>query len=336
MSTSDGTRLATCAGPGFGPGTFHRAEGYGVLSAVHFVYCLQLFVQSTNIWAVQFTMDNKGLLIRIDQRRQYDKSYANATLAPDWDIVEEIVSTLILLLVTPSFSHVKGHQDDHVAYADLSVAAQLSVEADALAGEFQTQFPSENLKAPLLPSTGVNLMICKSTVTGHYPSRIREAAASPELIGYLGRRNHWTQHDWGTIDLQVYQQIISRNSHQHFNVVKCIHNKLLTATIRQFTDATIHSRCLLCHDKIESFSHVIRCSHLTRKAWRDDLLKALRSYCENSTTRLVLLQILTQGLQNWFRGVILEKGTLPLAFHRLIDEQNSIGCYRFLRGFASK
>jgi hypothetical protein len=71
-------------------------------------------VQSTSTWAVQFTTDNKGLLIRIDQRRQYAKSYANATLAPDWDIVEEIVTTLSLLLVTPSFSHIKGHQDDHV------------------------------------------------------------------------------------------------------------------------------------------------------------------------------------------------------------------------------
>jgi hypothetical protein len=38
MSTPDGTTLATCAGPGFGPGTSHCAEGYGVLSAVRFVY----------------------------------------------------------------------------------------------------------------------------------------------------------------------------------------------------------------------------------------------------------------------------------------------------------
>jgi hypothetical protein len=252
-------------------------------------------------WAVRFTTDNKGLLIRIDQRRQYEKSYANATLAPDWDIVEEIVSTLKLIPVTPSFTHVKGHQDDHVAYADLPLDAQLNVEADALAGEFQTKFPSEHLQAPLLPSTGVHLMIGQSTVTGHYPSRIREAAASPELIGYLRRRNHWTKHDWDTIDLRVYHQLIARNSHRHVNVVKLIHDKLPTATIHQFTDATIHSRCLLCHDEIESFSHFIRCFHPTRKAWRADLLKAIRSYCENSTTRLVLLQISTQGLQHWFQ-----------------------------------
>jgi hypothetical protein len=41
------------------------AEGYGILSTVRFVYCLQLFVQSMTIWAVRFTTDNKkGLLIR--------------------------------------------------------------------------------------------------------------------------------------------------------------------------------------------------------------------------------------------------------------------------------
>jgi hypothetical protein len=172
-------------------------------------------VQSTAIWAVRFTTDNKGLLIRIDQSRQCDKSYANATLAPDWDIVEAIVSTLQLLPVTPSFSHVKGHQDDHIAYEDLPLDAQLNIEAEALAGKFQTKFPSDHLQAPLLPSTGVNLMIDKSTVTGQYPSRIHEAAASPELIGYLRRRNYWTKYDWSTIDLPVYQQISARNSHQH-------------------------------------------------------------------------------------------------------------------------
>jgi hypothetical protein len=142
LSTPNGTRLATCAGPGFGPGTSHCAEGYGVLSAVRFVYRLRAFTLSPAIWSARFTTDNKGLLIRIDQRQQFAKCYANVTLAPNWDIVEEIGSTLQLVPVTPSFSHVKGHQDDVTPYADLSLEAQLNAEADALAGEFQTKFPS--------------------------------------------------------------------------------------------------------------------------------------------------------------------------------------------------
>jgi hypothetical protein len=87
-----------------------------------------------------------------------------------------------LLPITPCFSHVKGHQDDTKEYKDLSLEAQINVDADALAGEHQTQFPSENLVAPLLPSTGAHLCIGDHTITGHYSGRIREAASLPKYM----------------------------------------------------------------------------------------------------------------------------------------------------------
>jgi hypothetical protein len=182
----------------------------------------------------------------------------------------------------------------------------------------------------------MSLTIADATVTGHYPARIREATTTPELLGYLRRRNIWTQTDWACIDIPVYQHIIARTSHSHVNVVEFIHDKLYTATIRQYTDSHVHTRCLLCHDGINSFSHAICCAHPTRQAWWATLLKVLRTYCETTTTPLVLLQILTQGLQCWFRGEILSTKPFPPEFHWLIEEQNSIGWYAFLRGFASQ
>jgi hypothetical protein len=59
LSLSDGTRLVCCAGPGSGPGTSHRAEGYGVLSAVCFVAHLQLVVSSNDTCSLRFRTDNK-------------------------------------------------------------------------------------------------------------------------------------------------------------------------------------------------------------------------------------------------------------------------------------
>jgi hypothetical protein len=38
--------------------------------------------------------DNKGLITRIHARRQYSKDHPNATLAPDWDLVEQIHRTM--------------------------------------------------------------------------------------------------------------------------------------------------------------------------------------------------------------------------------------------------
>jgi hypothetical protein len=257
-------------------------------------------------------------------------------LAPDWDIVEEIL-TLRLLPITPFFSHVKGHQDDTKAYKYLSLAAQLNVDADTLAGEHQTQFPSEHLiAAPLLPSTGAHLCIGDRTITGHYSRRIREAASLPEYIEHLSKANHWIQAEWKTIDLVVFKRLIARNTHRHVNVVKYVHGKLPTAAIRQYTDSAIITTCIHCHASFESFSHVIRCPHSSLQEWRTELLQTIRRHCEDNTTRLVLLQIITNGLASWFSGTLLSTDGFSIDFHQLIHEQNAIGWYALLRGFTSR
>jgi hypothetical protein len=72
-------------------------------------------------------------LTRIDEA--LDKRYdcPNDSLAPDWDIVQEIVSTIALFPKVPRFSHVKGHQDDDIPYEELPLVAQLNVDADSYA-----------------------------------------------------------------------------------------------------------------------------------------------------------------------------------------------------------
>jgi hypothetical protein len=336
LSLSDGTRLARCSGPGHGPGTSHRAEGYGVLSAVCFVSRLQKFTTRSEPWPILFSTDNKGLLIRIAQRQAYIANYANATLAPDWDLIEEIVVQLRALTILPTFKHVKGRQDDHVAYHDLPLDAQLNVDADALAGSYISAYPAANPRVPMTPTTGAQLILQDQTITGHYASRIRAAAATPDLVAYLRKRNTWSRREWLTINLEVYSSIIRRNSHRHINVVKYIHDKLPTATIRQYTDSHITKRCLLFHDEMENFSHVLRCAHPSRHAWRHDLLQIIRDYYEGSHTCLALLQIAVEGLRSWFRSIPLSSDTFPSEFHPLIREQNNIGWFGFLRGFTSR
>jgi hypothetical protein len=49
LALPNGTRLAHCSGPGFGPGTSHQAAGYGVLSAVRFIYQLIFFTNSSSL-----------------------------------------------------------------------------------------------------------------------------------------------------------------------------------------------------------------------------------------------------------------------------------------------
>jgi hypothetical protein len=137
LCLADGTRLAVCSGPAFGPGSSHRAEATGMLSGARFLQLLQLFCSDIILRPTTFITDNKGLLMRIVQRCQYSVNYATATLAPDWDLLEQIYDAIQDLSISPKFEHVKGHQGDTVAYAKLSLPAQLNVDADHEAGNFQ-------------------------------------------------------------------------------------------------------------------------------------------------------------------------------------------------------
>jgi hypothetical protein len=72
LALSGGTCLVNCSGPGYGPGTSHRAaEGYSILSTVCFVARLQQYVDTSAKWPLRFSTDNKGLLILITQRLKY-------------------------------------------------------------------------------------------------------------------------------------------------------------------------------------------------------------------------------------------------------------------------
>jgi hypothetical protein len=56
--------------------------------------------------------------------------YPNNTLSSEWDIMQAIICTLALFLITPSISHVKSHQDQDNPYTILPLEAQLNVDVD--------------------------------------------------------------------------------------------------------------------------------------------------------------------------------------------------------------
>jgi len=92
-----GRRVVTCAGPVFGfRESSYRSEGYGVLSAVRFVYHLFKFCNCVPQWRYEYMADNQGLLTAILQDAKYKEAFPNTTLEADWDIRHEIKATLKL------------------------------------------------------------------------------------------------------------------------------------------------------------------------------------------------------------------------------------------------
>jgi hypothetical protein len=84
--------------------------------------------------------------------------FPNLTLQPDWDVTHKIITTLQSVQLEPILEHVKGHQDDHTLHDDLASEAQLNVDADKEAGNFQTRMlPAHWPIIPCLPHNHVQL-----------------------------------------------------------------------------------------------------------------------------------------------------------------------------------
>jgi hypothetical protein len=101
----------------------------------------------------------------------------SATLAPNWDVLNEIRHSLHDLTFRPTFQHIKGHQDrDTPSYDNLPLLAQLNVDADTAAGNFQSQHGCHCPHVPLLPHAGAQLQIADATITYNHKSFIWNAA----------------------------------------------------------------------------------------------------------------------------------------------------------------
>ena len=190
--------MVTCSGSITGIRSSHRSEAGGMFSAARFIYHLSRFTGYQFPTKLRFTANNKGLIDRINSRLGYVVSYPNATLAPDWDLIELIYQS-ILELVTPAFDHVKGHQDSHCDYEDLPLVAQLNVDADELA----TTAKYIEYDAPVPPLVRVHLYIGGKLITTKYKQYIRNAASLPDFHRYQRKLYHWNLPTFSDIDLKI-------------------------------------------------------------------------------------------------------------------------------------
>lgn len=121
------TRTGICS-------SFH-AEAHGLLSALRFLLRLSEFIATSLPPTVPHT-DSLSFITVIEMMEEWPTYYPNATLCPELNILQAIVTTKKQLKVI-SLSHVKGHQNRTPYIIPLSLAALLNIKADHLAGSAQ-------------------------------------------------------------------------------------------------------------------------------------------------------------------------------------------------------
>jgi hypothetical protein len=177
----------------------YRVEGYGMLSLLRFIFRLLSFCGSEPRCAAIHS-DNSALITRIAKQLRHKHCYPNDTISSDWDVLQAIVATLRLFPQLPLVSHVKGHQDNVVAYAQLPLEAQLNVDADAAANLFQIEHGATRYIVPLIAGNSAQLFINNKTATYGYVKTIQNAYAYRRLYTYIGQRNKWDDTTLATVD----------------------------------------------------------------------------------------------------------------------------------------
>jgi hypothetical protein len=135
LATPTGKRLAAAAGPCNGRGNSLQAEGAGMLSVTMFIALIKHYLEIETMKIV-FISDNSELIRRLKVHKQYDEPYPNETLKSEFDVTEQIYRTTTTYGIHSTYKWVRRHQDKNAAY-DLEFEAQLNVDADKYAGDFQ-------------------------------------------------------------------------------------------------------------------------------------------------------------------------------------------------------
>ena len=334
ISHSDGTRLATGMGPAQGSApSSYQAEGYGMLAILRFLVRLCEFCGSKPLGTAMFC-DNQALVNRIIKRLHCTRWYPNETITSDWDVIQAIISTLQTFDQCPYIEHVKGHQDDVTAYALLSLEAQLNIDADAAATEYQEAFGGRRWKVPRISGNRAQLSLSHKTITHHYVKNLRHAYCYPLLRAYIGKRNQWSDTELATIDWSGLGAACNKNHGQRHFVVKLSHDLLPTRAVTSQYDNSRPTACPFCLSLPETRDHLLRCTRdgLCQK-WCNDLLSRLRKRCDSMHTNPVLLDIVMQGLDSWLRYSENPTPELyPAIYRSLIRDQNILGWRQLFNG----
>jgi hypothetical protein len=330
LCSKDGDRLVSCSGPAFGyrPSSY-RAEGYGILSARRFLIHLALF-HDVKFGNCTHYCDNEGILKAIENGRDFDNWYPNATLVADWDVVYEIIQSLTHKnSCFVSFEHVKGHQDREKRGEVLPLSARLNIEADRLAGDYFRDMHTHTCQQAIrLSSNKAQLHVAgKGTITNHLKQVCRQSYSMPILKEYLHSKNcHWTNEVFDMIDWRAHSQTVARYRHQQNTLVKMLHDKLPVGSLTSLYDPKYPSHCPTCKEPNEDCNHLLRCPHESRQKWRLHFYSEVRKKAASLDTDPMLQEILVENLAGWIEEKPVEPVHDPLGkYQQLLQQQEAIG-----------
>jgi exonuclease III len=344
LSTDRGVRLVFGKGPvrGYHPTSF-RAEGVGLLSLLRFLIRIAQYTMMHEPWSGTVVTDSKSLLDVLfgtddttdNEQPPPQLPYLEPTQA-DWDVLVELRHSLERL---PGITlrHIKGHQDRKVPYPRLPLLAQLNVDADRLASQFQEEHGCSRPHVLLSPRARVQMTLAnKGTITSALEHIIRHVTGLQPLWNYIKNKHEWSDHTMESVNWKAHGQSLRRKVKQRTHYIKLVNGILPTNSVLHRKDS-VRCLCPSCHTAKEDWTHVLRCSHPQRSRWRQYFLRALHDFCVRERTCPNLQELLLEVARSWLHAPVIEGFTVEAVLHhptllRLITQQSLIGWQEMFRG----
>jgi hypothetical protein len=335
LALRDGTRLARGNGSCPGRPSSMRSEAAGMLSVALILATLQrntLF--ALNHSQVHFMADNKALITRQLDHQSFTTNYPNQTLLPEFDLTEQIYSTLFTHKIQSTFSHVKGHQDDSEDISKLCLNAQLNVEADRLAEQYYSTGFAPNFNVPTLPACPAMLFIRGIAITNDYTNQLVRAHTEPQYIQHLQQKFKWSNPTTEIIAWKALSVGLNRINRQCLAVKVC--NDLMpTASTLKKQKYQSQDTCCLCQ-QTETREHMIVCSHVSRHKWRIKFIQALRTRMKQLKTQAGILDTFCSALTEWFDSQKVTPSKYHVRYRKAIISQTNIGWRQIFMGKISQ
>ena len=304
-----------------------------MLSVTMFIALIIKYLEVETMKIV-FISDNLELIKRLKAHKHYNDPYPNETLKSEFDVTEQIYRTTETYGIKASYKWVKGHQDKNTPYMDLNLEAQLNVDADKFAGDFQIEKGKFRPLVFLLPSCDAMLSIRGISITSNYRKQLIRAYVEPEYIQYLQYKFQWSNEvieivSWKCLSLAI--QRINRD----VLITKICNDLLPTADTLCRMKYQHHDTCVLCNNH-ETRDHMIRCTAKSRIKWRNQYLNAIRKKLNSLETEYAITEALCSAIAAWLEFGEVDISKFPIRFANAILSQERIGWRHFFAGKISQ
>ena len=306
IGTEDET-ICYGSGPVYGwPLSSARAEGYGRLSLLRFLYHYQKFYghRVHPEFKMQMACDNRSI---VNQEKEFiheqHKWTPSSTMQPNYDLSVQINEAIKQLPVKYEIEWVKGHQDDRTSFGNLSRLAQLNVIADHLATQERWRIwnlsPNKKINGPTLPASKATLYRRGSPITGHEKRYLKRSWTAKQLRKYLVQRFGHNKDQTKQMHWRAYRtarKAVPRNIRRFITKMQM---EWLPTNGRLKTIYGTTQECVHC-GQTENTRHILCCNHRLKQ--QDEFIHKLKTFLDNQKTPVEITNEIVNGIKDELKG----------------------------------